>query len=66
MGGAYSTYGINTDEQRVLIGESDGKRSLERPRLRLENNIILNLLEVGWSAWTGLIWLRIQTGSGLL
>jgi hypothetical protein len=26
----------------------------------------LYLQEVGWGAWTGLIWLRIGTGGGLL
>jgi hypothetical protein len=26
----------------------------------------MDLREVGWGAWTGLIWLRIGTGGGLL
>jgi hypothetical protein len=26
----------------------------------------MDLQEVGWGAWTGLIWLRIGTGGGLL
>jgi hypothetical protein len=26
----------------------------------------MDLQEVGWGAWTGLIWLRIGTGAGLL
>jgi hypothetical protein len=26
----------------------------------------MDLKEVGWGAWTGLIWLRIGTGGGLL
>jgi hypothetical protein len=25
----------------------------------------MDLQEVGWGAWTGLIWLRIGTGGGL-
>jgi hypothetical protein len=25
----------------------------------------MDLQEVGWAAWTGLIWLRIGTGGGL-
>jgi hypothetical protein len=29
-------------------------------------NIKLDLQEVGWGVWTGLIWLRIGTGGGLL
>jgi hypothetical protein len=31
------------------------------------DNIKMDLQEVGWKgAWTGLIWLRIGTGGGLL
>jgi hypothetical protein len=29
-----------------------------------EDNIKMDLQEVGWGAWTGLIWLRIGTGAG--
>jgi hypothetical protein len=45
----------------VLVGRPQGKRPLGRPRLRWENNIKMDLQEVGW---TGLIWLRIGTGGG--
>ena len=40
-----------------------------RPRRRWENNIKMDIQEVGWrggGAWTGLIWLRIGTGDGHL
>jgi len=30
----------------------------------LEDNIKLDLQQVGWRAWTGLVWLRIGTGGG--
>jgi hypothetical protein len=30
------------------------------------HNIKMDLQEVGWGAWTGLIWLRIGTGGGVL
>jgi len=33
---------------------------------RWENNIKMDLQDVGWGAWTELIWLRIGTGGGLL
>jgi hypothetical protein len=33
---------------------------------RWEDNIKMDLQEVGWGAWTGLIWLRIGTGGGVL
>jgi hypothetical protein len=32
----------------------------------MEDNIKMDLQEVGWGAWIGLIWLRIGTGGGLL
>ena len=51
---------------RVLVGKPEGKRPLGRPRRRWKDNIKLNLQEVGWEAWTGLIWLRRGTGGGHL
>jgi hypothetical protein len=33
---------------RVLVGETEGKRPLGRPRGRWENNIKVDLQEVGW------------------
>ena len=51
---------------RVLVGKSEGKRPLGRLRRRREDNIKMDLQEVGCGgAWTGLIWLRIGTGVGL-
>jgi hypothetical protein len=35
---------------------------LGRPRRRLEDNIKADLQEVGFGVWTGLSWLRIDTG----
>ena len=32
---------------RVLVGKPEGKRPLERPRLRWENDIKMDLQEVG-------------------
>jgi hypothetical protein len=51
---------------RILVGRPEGRRPLGRPRRRWEDNIKKDLQEVGWGAWTGLIWLRIGTGGGLL
>jgi len=41
---------------RVLVGKSDGKRPLGRPRLRWEDNIRMDLQEVecGGMDWTEL------------
>jgi hypothetical protein len=52
------------EENRVqdLVGKPEGQRLLGRPRCRWEDNIKMDLQEVGWGAWVGLIWLRIGTG----
>jgi hypothetical protein len=39
---------------RVLVGKPEENRPLGRPRCRMENNIRIDLGEVGWSMeWTG-------------
>jgi hypothetical protein len=40
----------------------EGKRRPGRPRYRWEDNIKVDLQEVGCGVWTGLSWLRIETG----
>jgi hypothetical protein len=51
---------------RSLVERPEGRRPLGTPRHRWEDNINMDLQDVGWGAWTGLIWLRIGTGGGLL
>jgi hypothetical protein len=52
---------------RILVGRPEGRRPLGRPSCRWEDNIKMDLQEVGWGgAWTGLIWFRIGTGGRLL
>jgi hypothetical protein len=51
---------------QILVGKPEGKRPLGRPRHGWENNVKMDLQEVGWGTWTGLMWLRIQTGGGYL
>jgi hypothetical protein len=51
---------------RVLVGKSEGRRPLGRPRRRWEDSIKMDLQEVGWGAWTGLMLLRKGPGGGLL
>ena len=48
---------------RVLVGKPEGKRTLGRPRRRWENNIKMDLLEVG-GVETGWSWFRIGTDGG--
>jgi len=40
--------------------------NLVDPKRKLDDNIEMNFQEVGSGAWTGFIWLRIETGGGLL
>ena len=46
--------------QRVLVGKPEGKRPLGRPRRRWEDNINMDLQEVGVSCvdWMGLAQVR--------
>ena len=50
----------------VLMGKPVGQRLLGRPRRGWEGNIKMDLQEMEWGAWTGLIWLRMRTGDGYL
>ena len=66
MGGACSTKGgERRGLYRILVGKPEGKRPLGRPRSRWEDNIRMDLHEVGCvGAWTGSSWVRIETGGG--
>jgi hypothetical protein len=37
------------DAYNILVGKSEGRRSLGRPRRRWENTIRMNLMEIGWN-----------------
>jgi hypothetical protein len=56
MGGACSAYGEGRGVYRVLVGKPEGKRPLGRPRRRWENNITMDLQDVGCGSmgWIGL------------
>jgi len=51
---------------RVLVRKPEGKRPLGRPRRRWEDNIKMDLQEVGGVLGAGWSWLRIGTGGGHL
>jgi hypothetical protein len=51
---------------RVLVGKPEEKRPLGRPRHRWENNIKMDLQEVGGVVGTGRSWLGIERGGGHL
>jgi hypothetical protein len=65
MGGACSTYGEKRNAYRLLVGKSEGKTQLGRPRRRWVGNIRMDLGEVGWSDvdWIGLAQDRDRWGA---
>jgi hypothetical protein len=40
--------GENRNAYRILVGNPEGKRPLERPRRRWVDNIKMDLREIGW------------------
>jgi len=51
---------------RVSVGKPEGKRPLGRPRRKWEDNIKMDLQEVGGIVRTGWSWLRMWTDDGHL
>jgi hypothetical protein len=47
MGGACGTYGGEESTYRILVWKPEEKRALGRPRRRWEDNIKVDLQEVG-------------------
>jgi len=56
MGGACSTYRGEVSLYRGLVEKPEGKRSLGRPRRRREDNIKMDLQEVGCG---GMDWIEL-------
>jgi hypothetical protein len=50
----------------ILCGKPAWKRPRGRPRNRWEDNISIDLKEIGGKVWIGCIWLRIGDGGRLL
>jgi hypothetical protein len=51
---------------KVWVGRPEENRSLGRPRLRREDNIKMDLKDLGWDEWSVLIFLRIRADEELL
>jgi hypothetical protein len=58
--GHVARMGEGSGVHRVLVRKPEGKRPIGRPRRRWEDNVKMDLQEVGWR------WLRIGTGGGHL
>jgi hypothetical protein len=61
---AYSTNGEKMDSNRLLIGKSEGKCSLRKPRRRWADNVDMNFGAMGWSGkdWTDLAYDKTNRG----
>ena len=64
MGGACGAYGGGESCARVLVRKPEGKKPLRRPRRRWEDNIKMDLREVGGGGDWMWSWLRIGTDGG--
>jgi hypothetical protein len=48
LGRSYSTHGEKRSAFRIMVGKPEGKRPLGRPRRKWEDNIKMDLREIGW------------------
>jgi hypothetical protein len=56
IGMACSTNGAKRNVYRMLVGKSEGKRPLRRPRCRWVDNIKMDLREIEWD---GMDWIAL-------
>jgi hypothetical protein len=47
---------VKRNAYRILVGNTEGKRPLARPRRRWVNNIKMDLSEIGWN---GMNWIDL-------
>jgi hypothetical protein len=51
---------------KIVVEKPEGKRPHARSRRGCEDNIDMDLREIGFGVWIGFVWLRIEIGGGLL
>jgi hypothetical protein len=56
MGRACSTFGEKRNAYMILVGKSEGKRPLGRPKHKWEDNIKMDLREM---VWGGMDWIDL-------
>jgi hypothetical protein len=61
MGRACSTNGEKRNAYRIWMGKPEGKRPLGSPRHRWEDNIRMDLREIGWG---GMDWIDLAQDRG--
>jgi hypothetical protein len=62
--GYIACMGERKEVYKILVSKPEGKISLGRTRHRWEDNIKMDIQEVGLKAWNGSSWLRIGTSGG--
>jgi hypothetical protein len=55
MSRARSTHGDKRNAYRILVGKPEGNRPLRRLSRRMEDNINMDLGEIGYVVWHGFI-----------
>jgi hypothetical protein len=61
MGVEFSTNGEKRNACRILVGKPEGKRPIGRTRRRWEDNIRIDLREIGWG---GMDWIDLAQDRG--
>jgi hypothetical protein len=56
MGGHVARVGEKRGSYRILVGRPEGRRPLRRPRWRWEDNVKVDLQDVGWG---GMDWIEL-------
>jgi hypothetical protein len=66
MGRACITNGEKRNPYRLLVGKPERRRPLGGPRHRWVDNIKMDVIDIGWVMWIGVVWLRMGTSGGTL
>jgi hypothetical protein len=66
MGGACGAHGEVRNAYKILVGRPEGSRPVGRIRRCWEDNIKMDLREIGFGVWIGFVGFGIGTVGGLL
>jgi hypothetical protein len=66
MGGACGAYGVVRGAYNILVWRPEGRRPLGRPRRRWEDNINMDLREIGFGDVDWIHLAQDRTGGGLV
>lgn len=65
-GGNVACEGEMRNKYNILVGRPEIKNHLSSPRYRWDNDIKVDLVEVGGTFWSRFIWLCVRTSGSLL